>query len=87
MTVIQPILQNSVVVFSKAYLPLARINIKRAIVLLITGQAESPRFWQYPGMGSAIAQSGLAGIGAYPPADGEPRADVENSSRQPPRGP
>lgn len=46
MTVInpQPILQNSVVVFSKAYLPLARINIKRAIVLLITGQAESLNF-------------------------------------------
>lgn len=44
MTVIQPILQNSVVVFSKAYLPLARINIKRAIVLLITGQAESLDF-------------------------------------------
>jgi 5-methylcytosine-specific restriction endonuclease McrA len=35
------ILQNSVVVFSKNYLPLARINIKRAIVLLVTGQAES----------------------------------------------
>ena len=30
------ILQNSVVVFSKNYLPLARINIKRAIVLLVT---------------------------------------------------
>ncbi len=46
MTVInpQPILQNSVVVFSKAYLPLARINIKRAIVLLITDQAESLDF-------------------------------------------
>jgi len=43
MTVInpQPILQNSVVVFSKAYLPLDRINIKRAIVLLVMGQAES----------------------------------------------
>ncbi|MBW4617416.1 MAG: HNH endonuclease [Desmonostoc vinosum HA7617-LM4] len=38
------ILQNSVVVFSKNYLPLARINIKRAIVLLITGQAESLDF-------------------------------------------
>ncbi|MBF2047322.1 MAG: HNH endonuclease [Leptolyngbya sp. IPPAS B-1204] len=35
------VLQNSVVVFSKNYLPLARINIKRAIVLLISGQAES----------------------------------------------
>jgi 5-methylcytosine-specific restriction endonuclease McrA len=37
-------LQNQVVVFSKNYLPLARINIKRAIVLLITGQAESLEF-------------------------------------------
>jgi 5-methylcytosine-specific restriction endonuclease McrA len=36
-----PILQNQVVVFSRNYLPLARINLKRAIVLLITGQAES----------------------------------------------
>ena len=48
MTVInrqQPaVLQQSVVVFSKAYLPLARINIKRAIVLLVTGQAESLDF-------------------------------------------
>jgi 5-methylcytosine-specific restriction endonuclease McrA len=45
------ILQNSVVVFSRNYLPLARINIKRAIVLLITGQAESldfgnPHIWK-----------------------------------------
>jgi 5-methylcytosine-specific restriction endonuclease McrA len=38
------VLQNSVVVFSRNYLPLARINIKRAIVLLITGQAESLEF-------------------------------------------
>jgi 5-methylcytosine-specific restriction endonuclease McrA len=35
------ILQNQVVVFSKNYLPLARVNIKRAIALLVTGQAES----------------------------------------------
>jgi 5-methylcytosine-specific restriction endonuclease McrA len=39
-----PILHNQVVVFSKNYLPLARINIKRAIVLLVTGQAESLGF-------------------------------------------
>jgi 5-methylcytosine-specific restriction endonuclease McrA len=38
------ILQNSVVVFSKNYLPLTRINIKRAVVLLIKGQAESVNF-------------------------------------------
>jgi 5-methylcytosine-specific restriction endonuclease McrA len=37
----QNVLQNSVVVFSRNYLPLARINIKRAITLLVTGQAES----------------------------------------------
>ncbi len=35
------VLQNSVVVFSRNYLPLSRINIKRAIMLLVTGQAES----------------------------------------------
>ncbi len=35
------LLQQQIVVFSKNYLPLARINIKRAIVLLVTGQAES----------------------------------------------
>lgn len=45
------VLQNSVVVFSKNYLPLARINLKRAVVLLVTGQAESleytsPRQWE-----------------------------------------
>lgn len=34
------VLQNSVVVFSKNYLPMSRINIKRAIALLLTGQAE-----------------------------------------------
>ncbi|MDJ0705649.1 MAG: HNH endonuclease [Leptolyngbyaceae cyanobacterium MO_188.B28] len=39
-----PIFQNQVVVFSKNYLPLTRINIKRAIVLLVTGQAESMEF-------------------------------------------
>ncbi|MEP0872978.1 HNH endonuclease [Trichocoleus desertorum AS-A10] len=38
------ILHNQVVVFSKNYLPLARINIKRAIVLLVMGQAESLEF-------------------------------------------
>jgi 5-methylcytosine-specific restriction endonuclease McrA len=39
-----PLLQNAVVVFSKNYLPLARINLKRAAVLLVTGQAESLEF-------------------------------------------
>lgn len=31
---------SSVVVFSKNYLPVTRVNIKRAIVLLVTGKAE-----------------------------------------------
>lgn len=48
MTVTNPqqpaVLQNSVVVFSKAYLPLARVHIKRAVVLLVTGQAETLDF-------------------------------------------
>lgn len=35
------LLQNSVVVFSKNYLPVARVNLKRAIALLVTGKAES----------------------------------------------
>jgi 5-methylcytosine-specific restriction endonuclease McrA len=39
-----PVLQNSVVVFSKNYLPMARINIKRAVALLVTGQAEPIEF-------------------------------------------
>jgi 5-methylcytosine-specific restriction endonuclease McrA len=34
------LLQQSVVVFSKNYLPIARVNIRRAIVLLVTGKAE-----------------------------------------------
>lgn len=38
------VLQHSVIVFSKNYLPVSRINIKRAIVLLVTGQAEALGF-------------------------------------------
>ncbi len=34
------VLNQSVVVFSKNYLPVTRVNIKRAIALLITGKAE-----------------------------------------------
>lgn len=34
------VLNQSVVVFSKNYLPITRVNIKRAIALLITGKAE-----------------------------------------------
>lgn len=38
------VLSQSVVVFSKNYLPMARINIKRAVVLLVTGRAEPVSF-------------------------------------------
>jgi 5-methylcytosine-specific restriction endonuclease McrA len=38
------ILGQSVVVFSKNYLPLASVNIKRAIALLVTGKAEPLSF-------------------------------------------
>lgn len=37
---IPSVLNNSVVVFSTNYLPMARINIRRAITLLISGRAE-----------------------------------------------
>lgn len=39
-----PVLQQPVVVFSRNYLPLTRIPLRRAIVLLLTGQAESLEF-------------------------------------------
>jgi len=34
------VLRQSVVVFSRNYLPVSRVNIKRAIALLVTGKAE-----------------------------------------------
>lgn len=40
MTSATEILRQSVVVFSKNYLPISRVNIKRAITLLVTGKAE-----------------------------------------------
>ena len=40
MTISLQVLEQSVVVFSKNYLPLSRVNIKRAIALLVTGKAE-----------------------------------------------
>ena len=45
------VLRQSVVVFSQNYLPVSRINIKRAIALLVTGRAEplelmSQQTWQ-----------------------------------------
>ena len=39
-TSITDILRQSVVVFSQYYLPISRINVKRAIALLVTGKAE-----------------------------------------------
>lgn len=40
MTIVKDVLRQSVVVFSKNYLPMSRINIKRAIALLVAGKAE-----------------------------------------------
>ncbi|MGK7918613.1 MAG: HNH endonuclease [Trichodesmium sp.] len=40
MTSMTQVLNQSVVVFSKNYLPMTSVNIKRAIALLITGKAE-----------------------------------------------
>lgn len=40
MTAATSILEQSIVVFSQNYLPISRVNIKRAIVLLLTGKAE-----------------------------------------------
>ncbi|MDM9383123.1 HNH endonuclease [Chlorogloeopsis sp. ULAP01] len=40
MTSATQVLEQSVVVFSHNYLPLCRVNIKRAIVLLVTNKAE-----------------------------------------------
>jgi len=37
---VKQVLEQSVVVFSQNYLPLCRVNIKRAIVLLITDKAQ-----------------------------------------------
>lgn len=34
------VLEQSIIVFSQNYLPLSRVNIRRAIVLLLTGKAE-----------------------------------------------
>lgn len=44
MTSITDVLRQSVVVFSQNYLPISRINVKRAIVLLVTDKAEPLEF-------------------------------------------
>lgn len=41
MTSATQVLDHSVVVFSRNYLPISRVNIKRAIALLILGKAEA----------------------------------------------
>jgi 5-methylcytosine-specific restriction endonuclease McrA len=40
MTNATEVLKQSVVVFSKNYLPISQVNTKRAIILLVTGKAE-----------------------------------------------
>lgn len=40
------VFQNSVVVFSKNYLPMSRVNLRRAVTLLVAGQAEPMDFVQ-----------------------------------------
>ncbi len=44
MTCIPQILQRPVVVFSQNYLPVSRVELRRAVVLLVTGKAE-PLTW------------------------------------------
>jgi hypothetical protein len=38
------VLEQSVVMFSQNYLPLCRVNIKQAIVLLVTNKAQGLSF-------------------------------------------
>lgn len=44
MTSATDVLGRSVVVFSQNYLPMSRVNIKRAIALMVSGKAEPLRF-------------------------------------------
>lgn len=50
MAIAMQVLEQSVVVFSQSYLPLCQVNIKRAIVLLLTNKAEPLDF---------VAENGL----------------------------
>ena len=43
-TIVTDVLRQSVVVFSQNYLPMSRVNIKRAIILLVTGKAQALDF-------------------------------------------
>lgn len=45
MTNATQLLSQSVVVFSKNYLPISRIDLRRAVVLLVTGKAEPLDFY------------------------------------------
>lgn len=49
MTSAMQVLEQSVVVFSQNYLPLSKVNIKRAIVLLVTEKAEPLNFYTEEG--------------------------------------
>lgn len=44
MTIATQVLDHCVVVFSKNYLPISRVNIRRAIALMVTGKAEALDF-------------------------------------------
>jgi hypothetical protein len=62
------VLEQSVVVFSQNYLPLCRVNIKRAIVLLVTDKAEPLDFskesgWQIhlPSLDRRASKPGITG--------------------------
>lgn len=44
MTSANQVLEQSVVVFSRNYLPVSKVNVKRALVLLVTGKAEPLEF-------------------------------------------
>ena len=50
MTSVTNVLGQSVVVFSRNYLPVSRINIKRAITLLVAGKAEPLDFMSDTGI-------------------------------------
>ena len=53
-------LTQSVVVFSKNYLPINKVNIKRAITLLVTGKAEPMNFTKSEEAPSCLGQHSLA---------------------------
>lgn len=61
MNSVTDVLAKSVVVFSKNYLPIARVNIKRAIVLLVAGKAEPLEI----GANAANGTAGVPGSFAY----------------------